>query len=108
MLLRDIQTALLRSLEEEGGTRKNINPKIWGRSGWVFLDKVADSYPTKPTKNDKLQMIRFLTSLGYALPCQKCRYSYIDFSIDHPPVDYVDNKRKVKQWIKLYKKLERD
>ena len=107
MFLEDIQRALLESIAEEGGRRKNINPKIWGRDGWAFLDKVADSYPVKPDKHDRLQMIRFLTSLGYALPCQKCRHNYIDFVMEYPPVDYVGSKRRVKQWIKLYKSVKK-
>lgn len=107
MSLRDIQLSLFEYLNKEGGVRKNVNPRIWGSSGWKFLDKVADSYPIAPTHNDKVQMINFLTSLGYALPCEKCRVNYIQFSMDYPPVNYVTSKRRVKQWFRLYKNRQK-
>ncbi len=97
-LLQDI-------LNNEGGLRKNINPKVWGPPGWMFLEKVADSYPVKPKNIDKLRMVNFLTSLGYALPCKKCRANYIRFAMEYPPDKYVASSRKVKQWLRLYKRL---
>jgi hypothetical protein len=29
--------------------RNNLNPKIWGPSGWFFIDSIVLSYPDNPT-----------------------------------------------------------
>lgn len=107
LTLHEIQLSLFEYLSKGGGVRKNVNPSVWGPSGWKFLDKVSDSYPVTPTRNDKIQMINFLTSLGYALPCERCRVNYVQFSMNYPPVDYVSSRRRVKKWFRLYKNKQK-
>lgn len=55
---------------------KNINPAIWGSSGWVFLHSIAESYPDYPTDYDKQTFKSFFESLKAILPCRKCQINY--------------------------------
>jgi len=111
--LKQIQVVLLDEIGKldglgEGSRRKNINPGEWGRVGWEFLDKVVDGYPTRANHSDQVQMLDFLTSLGHVLPCARCRANYIEFTLAHPPVDYVGGKTKVKGWLRAYKRKSMD
>lgn len=54
----------------------NINPSLWGKSGWTFLHCIAHSYPDNPDNNSKNIFAKFYTSLKDILPCEKCRKSY--------------------------------
>lgn len=108
--LKEIQSLLLEHLhsiakdEAIHTTRRNINPKIWGPSGWKFLDKVVQGYPKRASHSDQMQMLDFLTSLGHALPCSKCRENYVNFTMKYPPIEYVESKNNVKRWLKAYRK----
>ena len=46
----------------------NIEPKFWGKYGWIFLDSIALTY--KPELKDKYKL--FFEQLPYILPCEKC------------------------------------
>ena len=46
----------------------NIEPKYWGKNGWIFLDSIALTY--KPEMKDKYKI--FFEQLPYILPCEKC------------------------------------
>lgn len=56
--------------------RLNLKPSYWGPSAWKFLYSVAKGYGDTPSFQDKQKMRDFLSSLGYALPCQECRHNY--------------------------------
>lgn len=56
----------------------SINPSIWGRNAWDFLEHVVFAYPVKPTNIDKQNMKLFFNALGPILPCEKCRINYSD------------------------------
>ncbi len=45
-----------------------IDPKYWGRCGWIFLNSIALTYDD--TLKDKYK--QFITALPYILPCKKC------------------------------------
>ena len=107
--LKEIQELLLEHLESQrringNSKRRNINPKVWGPSGWKFLDKIVEGYPNRATHDDQVQMLDFLTSLGHVLPCAKCRENYITFTLKYPPIEYVGSKRNVKKWLQAYKR----
>jgi len=110
--LRGVQRLLLDYISAEnndkGGTkRKNLNPKTWGTEGWAFLDSIVEGYPTRAGRFDQVQMLDFLTSLGYVLPCARCRDNYEAFASKYPPIEYVSSKRRVKAWLKAYKRKNR-
>ena len=43
----------------------SINPKHWGKSGWIFLNSIALTYKPEYKENYKL----FFSQLQYILPC---------------------------------------
>ena len=52
------------------------DPDRWGPSAWDFLYCIAFSYPNKPTRQEKKDMLNFLTNMGNILPCLACRSNY--------------------------------
>ena len=47
---------------------KGIQPSVWGKSGWIFLNSVALVYDVSKRKYYK----NFFTSLSHVLPCEDC------------------------------------
>ena len=71
--------------------RKNLNPKVWGKTGWSFLKHCAeacdqDSFP---------RYLEFLKLLPEVLPCEKCRKHAADYLARNPP-ETGDN---LSQWV---------
>jgi len=50
----------------------------WGPAGWHVLHAVGFSYPENPEIQDKENMLKFLYSFAYVLPCKKCRVHFVD------------------------------
>ena len=46
----------------------NIDPMLWGKSGWIFLNSIALTY--KPEFKEKYKL--FIQQLEYILPCSNC------------------------------------
>jgi hypothetical protein len=47
-----------------------IDPKYWGRCGWIFLNSIALTYDESLKEKYK----QFIITLPYILPCKKCGY----------------------------------
>jgi hypothetical protein len=47
---------------------KSIDPKLWGKQGWIFLNCIALTYKPEFKNNYKL----FFEQLPYILPCITC------------------------------------
>lgn len=54
----------------------SIDPKFWGKHGWIFLHSVALAYPNEPTIDEKRDMKIFFLSMGRTLPCMECRGNF--------------------------------
>lgn len=52
---------------------QNINPKIWGRKYWNFMESYVKSYPANPTESEKHIYFSVLYGILISLPCEKCR-----------------------------------
>lgn len=46
----------------------SIDPKYWGKSGWIFINSIALTY--KPEMKEKYKL--FIQQLPYILPCKTC------------------------------------
>jgi hypothetical protein len=64
----------------------NIDPKVWGKSGWIFLHSITFSYPDNPSPETKQIYKEFFLKVGKILPCEKCRYNY-DLHLQKYPLD---------------------
>ena len=51
-------------------------PKIWGKSGWTFLETICYNYPETPTEQDKKDHYNLFMLLVKVLPCHTCREAY--------------------------------
>jgi hypothetical protein len=47
---------------------ESLNPMLWGKSGWIFLNSIALTYNPKYKDNYKM----FIQQLPYTLPCKTC------------------------------------
>jgi hypothetical protein len=74
--------------------RVDINPAVWGYSGWVFLVAIAKSLGDNPTQEEQRSVATFFSSVGPALPCGSCR---VNFSKAPPP--RCDNSTQALQWL---------
>lgn len=107
--LRELQELLLQSLAQDelpSDSRKNINPSKWGPSAWKFLDSVVAGYPKVASQLEKIKMNEFLSSMGYMLPCARCRESYELFSREYPIIANVNGRKEVKAWLKAYRRYQ--
>ena len=81
----------------------NIDPKIWGNAGWIFLRNIAKGYPDKPTDEDKAKYMRYFESIGDVLPCSTCRHNYKKHWNDIPINKHLGNKNSLYRWVNLIK-----
>ena len=81
----------------------NINPSIWGSSGWIFLKNIAKGYPDKPTQVDKDRYKKYYELIGYVLPCSKCRANYQQHWKNIPIDNYLQNKNSLYRWVNIIK-----
>ena len=79
--------------------RRDLNPSLWGRPAWAFLDYVAAGYPDVALWNEQMQMTLFLEGLGSALPCGRCRENFKRFAAAKPPGLAVGGKEALRRWL---------
>lgn len=62
-----------------------IEPEVWGRSFWEFLDAIVATYPRDdPPPEHRNATYDLLTGLATLLPCPTCRKHYAEFIQKHP------------------------
>ena len=73
-----------------------IDPKYWGKCGWIFLNSIALTYDD--TLKEKYK--QFILTLPYILPCKKCG-SHLKNSINE--IENIDkilkNKETFISWL---------
>jgi hypothetical protein len=80
--------------------RINLDPKIWGPYGWLFIQSCILSYPENPNNNDKEGFRQLLGSLKIVLPCLKCRNHFEEYIYDNPlDNNILNNKENLIKWI---------
>lgn len=100
--IKELQDAILEHCTENNSstgssTRRDVNPRAWGPSGWKFVDVVIKGCPTRSRHGKQVQTFNFLTSLGHILPCAKCRKRHIEFALKClcPPVEHAGGRHKI-------------
>lgn len=62
-----------------------IEPEVWGRSFWEFLDAIIATYPKDdPPPEHRNATYDLLKGLATLLPCPTCRKHYAEFIQRHP------------------------
>lgn len=51
----------------------------WGPDTWRAINAIARSAPEHPTPTEVVQYKNFFMSIGYVLPCPKCRRHYLSW-----------------------------
>lgn len=75
-----------------------MDPKIWGEPMWMSMINVAKVYPVKnPTNEDMTYYKIFYSSLGYVLPCYKCRKNFQKHILSNPI--QLDDRQSLLNWI---------
>ena len=77
----------------------DIDPKVWGSAGWVFLRNIAKGYPDKPTPTDKLNYKTYFESMENVLPCSTCRKNYKIHIKQIPISNHLGNKTQLLNWV---------
>jgi hypothetical protein len=77
----------------------NFNTKLWGGSGWIFLQYVALSYPNNPSNKIKENYKEFFYSLKNILPCETCSLNFTDHIKKFPIDNYLKNSNTLFSWI---------
>lgn len=75
---------------------RDIDPHIWGESGWTMFTAPALTFPNDPTDEDKERLTNFYKNFGFGLPCTRCRRNYA-LGIEHSPPD-VSCRRALTVW----------
>jgi hypothetical protein len=78
--------------------KNNLQPDVWGPSGWNFMHYVALGYPDTPTSEDKDNYKLFYESLGHVLPCQGCATHYKDTLTNVPVTPHLDSREDLLRW----------
>lgn len=75
-------------------------PKIWGKSGWIFLTCVVLNYPDNPTDDDKKNYFVFFNQLKYVLPCNECQNNFTKHIEKRPLTDFdLESREKLLDWF---------
>lgn len=77
------------------------NPRIWGPHFWFILRCVVHNYPMAPTSADKQHMENFFYELQFALPCEKCKYTFKQHYNKFPINKYLTDRQKLIEWLDL-------
>lgn len=77
-----------------------MKPDIWGPHAWIFLHSITLDYPDNPTENDKKNFSAFFNSLGYVLPCTKCKLNFKTHLEKYPLTNNaLSSKTKLIKWL---------
>lgn len=87
-----------------------MRPEIWGPHAWIMLHSITLGYPDNPSQNDKINMLNFINSLSYVLPCEKCRINLSKHLQSHRLDDNVLSSRKnlVNWMIDIHNEVNRE
>ncbi len=71
----------------------SLNPMIWGKSGWVFLNSIALTY--RPEHKERYKL--FIQQLPFILPCIKCGQNLVNNldTLDQA----LENKQSFMKWL---------
>jgi hypothetical protein len=73
-----------------------IDPKYWGKCGWIFLNSIALTYDVSLKEKYK----QFIITLPYILPCKKCGYHLKDSINKIENIDIIlKNKESFINWL---------
>ncbi len=90
-----------------------LDPKVWGKHYWFFLDTVAMTYPNHPNDTIKKKYYDFIMNLPLFIPISSISTDFEKLLNLYPVSPYLDNKESLIRWMwfihnKINEKLEKD
>ena len=77
-----------------------MKPEVWGPGAWLFLHSITLEYPHDPTEQDKRWIKQFFESVGYVLPCEKCKINFQQHLMRYPLTENVlTSKSNLVRWL---------
>ncbi len=74
-------------------------PEIWGKYAWCFFHLVTMGYPEHPAKKDKKHYYKYICSLKYILPCDRCKQNLKNHLKKYPLTDAaLSSKSNLVKW----------
>lgn len=71
---------------------------VWGPRFWFVLHTVTQSYPEKPTPQDKENAYNFITAFGKVLPCPSCREHFARIGAEDRVADALGTRDEFMEW----------
>lgn len=90
-----------------------LDPKVWGKHYWFFLDTVAMTYPNNPNETIKKKYYDFIMNLPLFIPTSSISTDFEKLLNLYPVSPYLDNKESLIRWTwfihnKINEKLEKE
>ena len=89
----------MASEEHPGSIR---DPRVWGPHFWKVYDIIAETYPVRPSSDEKKAAERFFKSQVYLIPCERCARNYRAIYKANPP--RLRSRAQLQEWVALLKK----
>ena len=77
----------------------NMDSKVWGPGGWLFLHSITMTYPESPTEMDKQFYKNFFLNVGNVLPCKKCKQHYNENLKKHNIEEHLNSRDSMVRWM---------
>jgi len=89
-----------------------LDPKVWGKHYWFFLDTVAMTYPHYPNDGTKKKYYDFMMNLPLFIPIESMSSYFTDLLNMYPVSPYLDSRESLVRWTwfihnKINEKLEK-
>lgn len=90
-----------------------LDPQVWGRHYWFFLDTIAMTYPHHPNDVTKKKYYDFIMNLPLFLPVDSIANDFTKLLNLYPVSPYLDSRESLVRWVwfvhnKINEKLEKE
>lgn len=90
-----------------------LDPQVWGRHYWFFLDTIAMTYPHHPSDVTKKKYYDFIMNLPLFLPVDSIANDFTKLLNLYPVSPYLDSRESLVRWVwfvhnKINEKLEKE
>ena len=85
----------------------SIDPAVWGKSGWIFLNSIALTFNPNKRENHKECYKKFFKCLPDVLPCNDCGDN-LKHEIKNIDSALIDNKSLLKWLLNIRNKISEE
>ena len=76
-----------------------LDPSIWTKHYWFFLNTIAFNYPDYPNKHLKKKYYDFFMNFPLYIPDEEVGNKFSELLDKFPISPYLDNKNKLIKWV---------